>query len=77
MEAQVVRHPTSPAQAQLELAAPWRTACRTASSLSTLDYFGLSTGAMRVLASCSADLSWVTKPRRPAQLRRVAEGSKV
>eukprot|EP00959_Pyramimonas_sp_CCMP1952_P142586 2985135-Pyramimonas_sp.AAC.1 len=47
MEAQVVRDITSPVQAQLELAVPRRIACRAASSVSTLDYIGLSTGAMR------------------------------
>eukprot|EP00959_Pyramimonas_sp_CCMP1952_P182745 3821830-Pyramimonas_sp.AAC.1 len=77
MEAQVVRESTSPVHAQLEFAVPRRTACRTASSLSTLDYFGPSTEAMRMLASCSADLSWVFKPHRPVQLRLVAECSKV
>eukprot|EP00959_Pyramimonas_sp_CCMP1952_P227329 4752824-Pyramimonas_sp.AAC.1 len=66
MEPRVVRDFSFPVQAQIELAIPGRTACRTATSLTTLDYFGLSTGAMRMLASCSADLNcgaWRKAPR--------------
>ncbi|CAK0788911.1 unnamed protein product, partial [Prorocentrum cordatum] len=77
MDVQVVKNSGFPVHAQLEMVTPRHATCRTAASLSTIDYFGLTTGAMRMLAACNADLTWSVKPHRPVQLQLTAEGTKL
>ncbi|CAK0849203.1 unnamed protein product [Prorocentrum cordatum] len=76
MDVQVVKNSGFPVHAQLEMVTPRHATCRTAASVSTIDYFGLTTGSMRMLAACKADLTWAVKPHRPVQLQLTAEGTK-
>ncbi|CAK0826069.1 unnamed protein product [Prorocentrum cordatum] len=77
MDVQVVKDSSFPVHAQLEMVTPRHATCRTAASVSTIDYFGLTTGSMRMLAACKADLTWAVKPHRPVQLQLTAEGTKL
>eukprot|EP00959_Pyramimonas_sp_CCMP1952_P414017 8674214-Pyramimonas_sp.AAC.1 len=57
MSASEVGGSTFPANAQVSLVVPTAVTCRTARSCSTIDFFALSSAAMRSLKCVSADVA--------------------
>eukprot|EP00959_Pyramimonas_sp_CCMP1952_P026283 551710-Pyramimonas_sp.AAC.1 len=63
--------------AQVSLLVPKSITCRSATANSVIDYFALTSGAMRLVKAMQVDMRWAIKPHRPVVMELATMGKRM
>eukprot|EP00959_Pyramimonas_sp_CCMP1952_P314744 6588611-Pyramimonas_sp.AAC.1 len=63
--------------AQVSLLVPKSITCRTATANSVIDFFALSSGAMRLVKAANVDMKWAINPHRPVIAELITMGEQL
>ena len=77
MSAAEVEASTFPKQANVAIVQPADITCRTAKANTTIDYFAMTSAAIRLLKEVRVDRKWAIKPHRPVLVELTTLGDKL